>query len=538
MAPRHVSVLIVGAGYAGLTAAAMLSLRRISCVLVEKNNFLSRHPRAHGLNLRTLELLRQIPGLEADLHRTSRAAPGDNTVLIAETVVGRPIKTIDWPGGFDTRSLSPASLCSAGQDRVEPVLMRYALSLGAEIRFSTELASFSQDDKVVRAVLRDAQSGNETVIFADYLIAGDGSGSSIRKTLGVAMEGPGVLSHAISILFEADLRKVMDGRGFLLCYIRNPEFNGAFVSCDDPDRGQLNVEYDPARESAADYDAARCERVVRAALGQPDLNIGILDVLPWKMSAVVAERMKIERVFLVGDSAHIMPPVGGLAGQAAIQDAADLAWKLSMVVGNQAGAALLDTYETERRPIAWLSIMRAKENYVERLRIDRSDLSEARGRLSYLEVAMSYRYRSAAISLEEPDDERLTDDVRSPSCKPGCRLAHVPLERKGELISTHDLVGDGFLVLAGPDGKMWVDAARAIAQRSLAPITAFRVDGDIFDVDNAFLARTGLGRDGALLVRPDGFVAWRSASSQIDAEGLMACAMARALFVPAERFLA
>jgi PAS domain-containing protein len=386
--------------------------------------------------------------------------------------------------------------------------------------------------------LRDAQSGNETVIFADYLIAGDGSGSSIRKTLGVAMEGPGVLSHAISILFEADLRKVMDGRGFLLCYIRNPEFNGAFVSCDDPDRGQLNVEYDPARESAADYDAARCERVVRAALGQPDLNIGILDVLPWKMSAVVAERMKIERVFLVGDSAHIMPPVGGLAGQAAIQDAADLAWKLAMVVGNQAGAALLDTYETERRPIAWLSIMRAKENYVERLRIDRSDLSEARGRLSYLEVAMSYRYRSAAISLEEPDDERLTDDVRSPSCKPGCRLAHVPLERKGELISTHDLVGDGFLVLAGPDGKMWVDAARAIAQRSLAPITAFRVDGDIFDVDNAFLARTGLGRDGALLVRPDGFVAWRSASSQIDAEGLMACAMARALFVPAERFLA
>jgi putative polyketide hydroxylase len=516
MTIHHVPVLIVGSGYAGLTAALMLSVRGVPCLLVERRATLYDHPRAHGLNLRSMELLRQVPGFEADLHRASRAAPGDNTVTIAETVCGPTIKTMDSPGGFDTRRLSPALMCSAGQDRVEPILLRHARMLGADIRFATELAAISQDARGVRAVLRDVASGEETTIASDYLVAGDGAGSAIRKSLGLDMAGIDGVSHAVSILFEADLSIAMGGRGFLLCYLRHRDFTGAFVSCDDPDRGQLNIEYDPTREADSDFDAARCEKLVRTALGQPDLDVRILDVLPWRMSALLAERMSLGRVFLAGDAAHIMPPVGGLAGQTAIQDAADLAWKLAMVIKGEAGPALLDTYDAERRPVAQLSIARATENYVERLRQDRFDLSDAFGRVNYLDVAMSYRYRSPAISLEEPDDGLPTDDTLHPSGKPGTRLAHVLLIHDGAEISTHDLIGSSFVLFAGPSGSNWIEVARAIMRRLPVPVMAYQIGVDLIDSSRLLLVRTGIQPDGALLVRPDGFIAWRSLSRAAD----------------------
>ncbi|PWB88403.1 methanobactin biosynthesis FAD monooxygenase MbnF [Methylosinus sporium] len=532
MTPKHIPVLIVGAGFAGLTAALMISRRGIPCIAVERRATLSSHPRAHGLNLRSLELFRQIPGLEEDLHRVSRAAPEDWTILIAETVTGPPIKFLSRPG-VRPPPVSPSVMCSAGQNRVEPVLLRHARELGAEVFFSTELASFTQSENGVRAVLRDTTSKDETLVTADYLIAGDGSGSAIRKSLGVAMEGPGVMSHAVSILFEADLTAAMAGRGFFLCYLRNAEFTGAFVSCDDPNQGQLNVEYNPEHESAADFDVSRCKRVVRAALGQPDLELRILDVIPWKMSAVVADRMRVGRVFLAGDAAHIMPPVGGLAGQAAIQDAVDLAWKISMTLDGDADPALLDTYELERRPVAQLAIARATENYVERLRQDRADLSSALGRENLLDVAMSYRYRSQAISLEEPDDGLPTDDTLHPSGKPGTRLAHVSLTRGEASISTHDLVGPGFVLLAGPSGTAWTRAADVLT-RGGAPLTAFRVGSDLLDHDGSFLTWTGLEPAGALLVRPDGFIAWRSVGDRDGHTALLAEAMARALCIDSQ----
>lgn len=524
---KNVPVLIVGAGYAGLTAALLLSLRGVPCLLVERRAALSDHPRAHGVNLRSMELLRQAPGLERDLNLVARASPTDVTTIIAETVSGPPVKTIASPGGFDTRPISPATMCTAGQDRVEPVLLRHARSHGADIRFSTELLDFSQSERGVRVTLRD-ESGLETRVEADYLIAADGSGSGVRKALGVAMNGREGISHAVSILFEADLTRAMAGRGFLLCYLRNSHFTGAFVSCDEANRGQLNVEFNPNHESASHYSQARCVDLVRRALGEADCEVNILSVLPWRMSALLVERMRMGRVFLAGDAAHIMPPVGGLAGQAAIQDSADLAWKLAMVIKGQAEPALLNTYDLERLSAAQLSISRAMENYVERLRQDRADLSDQRGRVNYLDVAMSYRYRSPAISLEEPDDGRPIDDTMRPSGLPGTRLAHVPLFRKGARISTHDLVGAGFVLLAGPSGGDWSQAARTVSERSAVPLTAFQIGADVFDEEGAFLARTGLCPQGALLVRPDGFIAWRSVSGQIDPTGVVAAAIARA----------
>ena len=237
-------------------------------------------------------------------------------------------------------------------------------------------------------------------------------------SLGVHMEGNDGISHAVSILFEADLETAIGKRGFLLCYIRNEELTGAFVTCDDPRLGQLNVQFDPAHENTSDFDVERCARLVRSALGLPNLAIDIIEAMPWRMSALLADRMRVGRVFLVGDAAHIIPPVGGLGGQTAIQDAADLAWKTAMTLNGHAGPALLDTYETERRPVARLAIARATENYVQRLRPDRTELSTSHGQVKIIDLVMSYRYRSPAISLEESDDGLPTEDVLCPTGNP------------------------------------------------------------------------------------------------------------------------
>jgi putative polyketide hydroxylase len=340
------------------------------------------------------------------------------TIVIAESVTGRRLRTLVAPGEADVSAFSPARPCIAGQDRVEPILLRHACALGTDIRLSTELVRFTQDSDGVRAVVRDRSTGEETDIAADYMIAADGTHSRIRQMLGIGTHGQGALSHNMSILFEADLETALRDRGFALYYLQNAALTGVFVSTDDPNRGQVSVEYDPARESPADYHPARAAKMVRLASGLPGLEVSVLDVMPWEMSSRIGDRMALGRVFLAGDAAHTMPPTGGLGGQTAIQDAADLAWKLAMVLQGYAGHALLDTYAAERQPVAELTVARQTANYVERLRPDRTDLSDGGAEADYLAVVLGYRYRSGAIVEDMPDDGQPTEDPRLPRDAP------------------------------------------------------------------------------------------------------------------------
>jgi putative polyketide hydroxylase len=530
MTSRHVPVLIVGAGFAGLTAAALLAWHGAPCLLVERRASTNRHPRAHGVGLRSMESLRVIPGLEADLCRASRAAPNDSTIMIAESVAGPVIKTLVAPGGCDWRALSPATPCSVGQDRVEPILLRHASALGANIRFSTQVSEFSQDADGIVATLRDLKNGEDAVWRADYLIAADGAHSEAREKLGIRMFGRDALSHAISILFKADLRAVAPTQGFLLCYLQNREFNGAFVTTDDPDIGQINIDYDPDRENASDYDEERCARIVRIALAAPELDVSVLDVLPWKMSSLLVSRMAQGRVFLAGDAAHIMPPVGGLAGQAAIQDAADLAWKLAMVIHGRAGRGLLDTYDAERRPVAQITAARLTANYGERVRPDRADLLDiANDKMDNLSVAFGYRYHSGAIATEADDELSSVEDPRHPTGRPGSRLAHIRLAREGEIISSLDLLGRGFVLLAAPGDGSWMAAAQALRRNFGAPLDAYQIGSRLNDHEGRFLADTGLETGGASLIRPDGFIVWRSRAPVADPLSALKAALDRAL---------
>jgi putative polyketide hydroxylase len=527
--PR-IPVLIVGAGLAGLTAAALLAWRGVPCLLVERRARASQHPRARGVNPRSMELLRGIPGLEAELAAAGRPGSDDLSIVIAESVTGREFRTVVAPGQTDFSVFSPARPCTAGQDRVEPILLRHARAVGADIRLSAELVRCTQNGDGVRATVRDRITGNEAEISADYMVAADGTRSSVRQMLGIDTHGLGTLSHNISILFEADLEAVLRGRGFVLYYLRNPGFTGVFVTTDDPNRGQVSVEYDPTRESPADYHPAHAAEMVRLALGLPDLDVRILDVMGWEMSSRIADRMSVGRVFLAGDAAHTMPPTGGLGGQTAIQDAADLAWKIAMVLQGHAGRALLDTYEAERRPVAELSVGRQTANYVERLRPDRTELSNGDSEADYLSVAMGYRYRSAAILEETPDDGQPTENPLHPTGRPGTRLTHLPLCRDGRQPSTLDLIGRDFVLFAGPDGSSWIAATRDLAERARLPITALRINEDVVAGAETLMAKTGIDPSGAVLVRPDGFIAWRARSTPTgDSVAKLAAALGDAL---------
>jgi FAD binding domain len=271
---------------------------------------------------------------------------------------------------------------------------------------------------------------------------------------------------------------------------------------------------------------------VRAGAGIPDLDVRIDGVARWRSSTDTARRYHDGRVLLAGDAAHVMPPNGGFGGNTGVQDAYDLAWKLALVVQGVATPELLTTYDAERRPVDKFTVEQAYTRYVTRTApyLTATDLQPF---VADLEIELGYTYRSPAILAEEGDasdgaqaghgDPRLTRAV------PGSRAPHLWLQRDGRRRSTLDLFGGDFVLLAGPDGGPWCDAVPAPAAQGVR-LAAYRVGGAELAVpDDSFTEAYGISRTGAVLVRPDGFVAWRArAASDRPAESLTA-ALRRAL---------
>ena len=521
-------VLIVGSGLAGLTTAVMLAWRGVRPLLVERHADTSRNPRARGLNFRTMELLR-VAGLEADLMAEGGELK-DFSIVIAETVTGRELRTILPRGAWDTTHLSPAQMTRAGQDRVEPILRRHAEALGADIRYSTELHEFVQDERGVTATLRDRRTGVESTVRADYLVAADGNRSPIRERLGIGRHGVGSLSHNIAMVFEADLEEILQGRSLALYYLQNPNFTGAFINTTEPNRALISVEYNPEKEKPSDFDTERCIKLIRAAIGIAALEVNVLEVMPWEMASRSADRFALGRVFLAGDAAHTMPPTGGLGGQTAIQDGYDLAWKLAMVLHGQAGADLLSTYEPERKPVCEMTVALQTAQYMERMRPDRKDLQVQAEETDYLGVAFGYRYRSEAILQDAPDDGSRIENPEQPSGRPGTRGAHVTFEYRGKEVSSVDLIGRDFVLLTGSEGAAWARAGTTLAYQCGIPLSIYRIGSDLLDINNKWTERYGVTAAGAVLLRPDGFIAWRARTAASSALTTLREALARIMF--------
>ena len=540
---HQVPVLVVGGSLVGLSMSLFLGRLGVRHMLVERHSGTSIHPRGRGNNVRTMELFRKA-GIEQDIKSAASLLAGNHGILQAPTLVGDAgewlFREID-PGGGLAR-FSPTGWCLCSQNDLEPVLRRAAESLTGELRYFHEMESFEQDPEGVTAYVRDRGSDRMYTVRADYLVAADGPRSPVRGRLGIGQTGPGDLFANVSITFRSKLlQNTVGDRRFICCYLTNPEADGALLPVDNKEHWVFHAPWHPERgETLDEFTEERLTRHIRRAVGVPDLDVEITGRASWRAAERVAERYADRRVFLAGDSAHEMSPTGAFGSNTGIQDAHNLAWKLAAVLDGWAGPGLLDSYDAERRPVALATSARASARSVEH---SHPGFAPAPGvgadrRGGILNIVLGYRYPKGAVLGADPD-QPLVPDGMNLTGQPGSRSPHLWLRRADERLSTLDLYERSLVLLSGAEsagGAAWHTAARRIADPERLRLDTYRIGAAgtgadlVYDTEgDDWAAAHGTTADGAVLVRPDGYVAWRSEEAVPDPEGELRAVLGRVL---------
>ncbi len=525
-------VLIAGGGLVGLSAAMFLAQHGVSSLAIERLSGASQLPRAAFFHMRTIELFRAA-GIEDEVRAQSlKEFTPEGAIVLMDTLSGKQLAAFIPSLNEGVDALSPCRRLFITQPGLEPILRRRAEVAGAKVLAGHEVIGVAQDADGVTVTAREESSGKEVRLRAKYLIGADGAHSKVRELLGVEFDGRGVFSNSITIYFRANLAPLLLNKPLSVIYIGNPVLGGFFRMDKDCQSGFLCVntvgdpKVDPvaASNAAADVSEQKLIEFVRAGVGDPNLPVKIDGIARWRATSDVARRFKVGRAFLAGDAAHLMPPNGGFGGNTGIHDAHNLAWKLAMVLRGEAGAELLETYEIERKPVGKFTVEQAYTRYVTRTAsyLGAKDFEPPANDFN---IELGYLYRSPAV-VSEDQDEKVHDDPRQTFGRPGSRAPHVWLERDGKRVSTIDLNGRTFTLIAGPEGGAWCPAAQAAAKHLGIKLEAHCVNGsELRDPEAGFLQAYGLPAAGAALIRPDGFVAWRATSPPGDPEAAMASAL-------------
>ena len=490
---EEVPVLIVGGSLVGLTTAALLGQHGVAALALERHAGTAIHPRAGHFQLRTLEIMRQL-GLEQRIREKSlETYTATGGIISVESLAGRELAVYVHDLNEGIEGYSPTVRVFINQDALEPILRERALELGATLRNRTEVLALEEDGNGVTATVRDLDRGSEQQIRARYVVATDGNRSPTRERLGISMEGYGELSRSITIYFAADCSELIRGRNQGVFYVHNPQLRGFFRLDRTGGTGFLvinTVGADVTLPEAIDVQSGltdeRVLQLLHAAIGA-DIPTEVLDVAKWRAESKWAQRFSEGRVFLAGDAAHVVPPNGGFGGNTGLQDAHNLAWKLAAVIRGEAGSALLDTYDAERRPAARLTVRQAYTRYATRVVPERGT-DDADPFVPDIQLEIGTVARSAAVIDDGTDDGRLHLDPGEARARPGTRAPHVTL---ADGRSTLDLFGGGFVLLRGPQ----------------AP----RPDGvQSHELVADALQAHSITEAGGVIVRPDGVVGWRS----------------------------
>lgn len=500
--PETVPVLVAGGSLVGLSAAMFLASRGVACLVVERHHGSALHPRARGFTQRTLEMfdtagLRHLPEIPASITRLRRVR--------TESVVAAPTAEVEWtpqsavrPSAAPAASYSPHTGAAIAQDQLEPLLRQRALELGATLRPGTELVRFEDDGDGVVAWLKDSQGSVQTV-RARYLIGCDGNRSVVREALGIARQGVGVLQVMRSVLFRAEELERFRRDGIGQWEIQQPGLD-AFLAGYGDGRWVLMFKDDIDRNPAA-LDAA-----IQRAVGTP-VRAEIITTGRWELTALIADRFSQGRVFLAGDAAHTLPPNrGGCGANTGIADAFNLAWKLAAVLSGQSEDSLLDSYDEERKPVAWMRFQQtfARPDYARFA----DDAIREIPLLDPIAIELGERYRSSIID-ETASDLPLAQRPDEWRGQPGTRAPHRVVTRDGRSISTLDLYGAGWVLVSS--SNTWCDAAAHIGARTGVPISSINLPAVLAQNDRALAEQDlGITGGGASLVRPDGVIAWRS----------------------------
>ncbi len=514
-------VLIIGAGPVGLLSAIVLDRLGISSVLVERRLDRLQAPKAHAVNPRTLEICQRF-GVPADEVRAAGASIEDGgQVHFVDVLNGTCFGSLPYERQDDgARAFTPWPLVNIPQPRFEEFLsQRLAQCANTSLLRGLTATNTEESEGGVTTKLSAGGLSSDWDIRSDYVIAADGAGSQTRERLGVGMTGPEALQHWIMIHFEADLTELTSKRPGLLYFCMSPQARGVFIGYERDRSWVFMHAYDPGKQSREDFSPEICRRLVGAAAGQSIDPLTVRNVSTWTMSAQVADSYRAGRVFLAGDAAHRFPPTGGLGLNTGIADAHNLAWKLAMVLHEQADPSLLDTYDGERRPIAQINSHQSVTNSAKLLHLfgalygpdpaatpehyasacaDPTAFPEIsqnveiqRPHFDSFNLQLGYRYGATV----DPDTMDISRYV--PAFEVGDHLPHVRLQDGSWLVGK--LPVNGFSLITGPKAQAWAKVA--------CPV--FSEDVDFKADQRAFFEQAGLHRDGALLLRPDGHICAR-----------------------------
>lgn len=523
-------VLIVGAGPVGQLAALLLSDSGISSMLIDKHLAAQSAPKAHAINARTLEICDSIGVSAARLRELGASANEGGDVWFVGTLAGPEFGCLPYERqDEDALQATPYPLSNIPQPAFEEELIaKIRTEPLIDFRRGVECLEVSDRGDHVEVMLADIVPGEKHTQTFDYVIAADGAGSKIRQSLGIEMEGPDALADYLMIHFTADLRHLTEGRRGVLYFLFEPDVNGALIAYDHAKTWVLMHPWSPATEQREDYNDARCRALIDKATGHPLPQMTIENVSPWRMSAQVAAQYRRGRIFLAGDAAHRIPPAGGLGLNSGAGDAQNLAWKLAAVLRGDAGAALLDSYEEERQPVARNNNEQSLNNAAKMFDLvavlhglepdqagDRyaavsanpgafpelAKVVEAqRPHFDSFNLQLGYRYASAAIYDPAPIPAVKDVSDYQPSWDAGAHFPHRWVRRHGQTVPLQTLLSaNRFTLLCGPT---------AVTPGTDSAIDQMRF-GDSFEDSEDWESLTGLAAAGAVLIRPDGHIAAR-----------------------------
>lgn len=553
-------VLVVGSGPAGSAAALALSSLGIPNIMITKYRWTANTPRAHITNQRSMEIFRDlgiVDQVEADA--TPHELVGDT--VFCTSIAGEEIGRIRTWGTRpdregDYRLASPCLTVDIPQTYLEPILVRNATQRGSHARFSTEYLSHEQDENGVTATVLDRLTGTEYQIRAQYLIGADGAHSTIAAELGLPFEGRMDIAGSMNITFTADIAAWCEGRPSVLYWVIQPGSNvggigAGLVRMVRPwDEWLIVWGYD-IDGPAPEVDDAQAAQIVRNLLGMPEIDVEITGHSLWGNNEMYATTLQSGRVFCAGDAIHRHPPSNGLGSNTSMQDSYNLAWKLALVLRGQADPSLLQTYTAERAPVAERIVKRANRSSREFVHLfealglhetetedemaaaieeRKADTPEGARKRALLVEAMdrkNYEFNAHGVDLGQfytssavvPDGSTRPEPARDPdlyyeaSTVPGSHLPHAWVGDNLTRLSTLDLAPYArFTVLTGVTGRGWADAARAVAERLDVPLGCVVIGPgeEVTDLYYDWAKLREVDESGALLVRPDKHIAWRS----------------------------
>lgn len=510
---QKTDVFIVGGGPVGLAMALLLDRFGVNFVLVERNTTTTDHPKSRGCFARTMELFRQW-GIEDKVR--ARGLPLNSDVFVyVESVAGKEFGRTEPER--DT-GLTPAWKSQVAQDVIEEELLSVVKDARhGKVLFGTEFIDHTDEGSGVTVRSRDLATGTVQEWSARFLIAADGAGSAIRRAAGIEMEGPATLAVMANDYWQADLshlRVAREAAGFRVKPARQGVPQAVILNTNGRDRwltvSRIGWEKDERDSPWTDEEVLELARV---QTGVPDLDVKLINRSTWRVSRQVASAFRSGRVFLVGDAAHRFPPSGGMGLNSGVQDAHNLAWKLSYVLRGLASDKILDSYDLERRPVAnsnadW-SVGNRKRVVLTEEAIDSGNqdnidfwITDTNRHLHSLGQVLGFTYEVGAVIPDGTVPRPLDPEHYEPSDRPGARFPHVWLDMARKH-STLDWFDKDFVLVAGHRGDAWLDAVSSLSGKLECPLLARQLP--------AADARDGfrMGPRGAVIVRPDGHVAWR-----------------------------